>query len=106
MRITNNHKHITRDGKEIGYLQLVKDSGLRIPELEYLVDEYYQNQGIMSVELPKYLEWLKGKDITQLCALVKPENLASIKILKNNRFIKTGQFKIADCYITDLNWVY
>ena len=82
MRVVNNHKHIIRDGKEIGYLQLVKDSGLPIPELEYLVDEYYQNQGIMSVELPKYLYELNYKGIDRMIAHVKQDNVASIKLLK------------------------
>ena len=75
VRVVNNHKFIVRDGNQIGYLQLVKDTKLSIPELEYLVDEYYEGQGIMSVELPKYLQELKVKGITRLIANVKNNNV-------------------------------
>ena len=98
MRVQNNHKHIIRDGKEIGYLQLIKDSGSSIPELEYLVDEYYQNQGIMSIELPKYLHEMSCKGINKLLALVKNNNTASIKLLKKYGG-KLSSVRDIDCYI-------
>tara|TARA_R110002126_G_scaffold67176_1_gene170465 strand:- start:4259 stop:4576 length:318 start_codon:yes stop_codon:yes gene_type:complete len=104
MKIQNNHKYIIRDGKEIGYLQLVKDTKLSIPELEYLVDEYYEGQGIMSVELPKYLQELKAKGITRLIANVKNNNVASIKLLKKYG-VRISRIKDVDVYVILYNLI-
>jgi len=104
MKIQNNHKYIIRDGKEIGYLQLVKDTKLSIPELEYLVDEYYEGQGIMSVELPKYLQELKAKGITRLIANVKNNNVASIKLLKKYG-VRISRIKDVDVYVVLYNLI-
>ena len=98
MRVINSHKFIVRDGNQIGYLQLIKDSLLSIPELEYLVDEYYEGQGIMSVELPKYLHELKVKGITRFIANVKNNNVASIKLLKKYG-VKISSIGDVDSYV-------
>jgi len=92
---------IIKDNYEIGYLQLVKDDLLPLPELEYLLDENYWNQKIMSEELLKYLSYLKGTGITRFVALVKEDNEYSIRLL-NKYFVKTKKFGDTLCYMTDL----
>jgi len=96
-----DYRPIIKDNYEIGYLQLVKDDLLPLPELEYLLDENYWNQKIMSEELLKYLSYLKGTGITRFVALVKEDNEYSIRLL-NKYFVKTKKFGDTLCYMTDL----
>jgi RimJ/RimL family protein N-acetyltransferase len=101
MKIQSNYRPIIRDGGEIGYLQLVKDSRLLFPEIEYLLDENYWNQGIMSEELPKYLDYLRSENITRLHALVEVKNKYSQRLL-TKYFAKTKVIDDIVHYMTDL----
>jgi len=70
--------------------------------LQYEVDAEYRNQGVMSRELPLFLQECKDKGFNQICAMVKKDNLPSIKILNKNGFV---EFKIINdtiVYIIDL----
>jgi RimJ/RimL family protein N-acetyltransferase len=78
--------------KVIGYLRLIKQQRNGLPHLEYSLIEEYWNQGIMSIELPKYLKKCKRLDIPRLVALVKKDNKASIKLLEKSCFIKIATF--------------
>ena len=80
---------------------------LQYPEIErwflqYEVDAEYRNQGVMSRELPLFLQECKTKGFNQILAMVKKDNLPSIKLLEKNGFI---EFKIINdtiTYIIDL----
>ena len=78
--------------KVIGYIRLVKHQRDGLPHLEYSLIEEYWNQGIMSIELPKYLKKCFRLEIPRLIALVKQDNKASIKLLEKNAFIKIATF--------------
>jgi len=78
--------------KVIGYIRLIKQQRNGLPHLEYSLIEEYWNQGIMSIELPKYLKKCKGLGIPRLIALVKKDNEASIKLLEKSAFIKIAIF--------------
>jgi len=85
--------------KVIGYIRLTKQQRNGLPHLEYSLIEEYWNQGIMSVELPKYLKKCKRLDIPRLVALVKKDNEASIKLLEKSCFIKITTFDDAFGYV-------
>ena len=85
--------------KVIGYLRLIKQQRNGLPHLEYSLIEEYWNQGIMSIELPKYLKKCKRLDIPRLVALVKKDNEASIKLLEKSCFIKITTFDDAFGYV-------
>jgi len=85
--------------KVIGYLRLTKQQRNGLPHLEYSLIEEYWNQGIMSIELPKYLKKCKRLDIPRLVALVKKDNEASIKLLEKSCFIKIATFDDAFGYV-------
>ena len=70
--------------------------------LQYEVDAEYRNQGVMSHELPLFLQECKTKGFNQILAMVKKDNLPSIKLLEKNGFV---EFKIINdtiTYIIDL----
>ncbi len=93
----------TKLWEKIGYIQLV--SYLRAdttPHLEYSIDEGHRNQGIMSRELPKYLKKCKKYDNNQLIAVVKKDNLPSIKLLEKNGFFRVGEIDDKFSYVIDL----
>jgi len=85
--------------KVIGYIRLIKQQRNGLPHLEYSLIEEYWNQGIMSIELPKYLKKCKKLDIPRLVALVKKDNEASIKLLEKSCFIKIATFDDAFGYV-------
>jgi len=85
--------------KVIGYIRLIKQQRNGLPHLEYSLIEEYWNQGIMSIELPKYLKKCKRLDIPRLVALVKKDNESSIKLLEKSCFIKIATFDDAFGYV-------
>ncbi|MEY3415876.1 MAG: Acetyltransferase domain, partial [Pseudomonadota bacterium] len=78
---------------------LTKQQRNGLPHLEYSLIEEYWNQGIMSIELPKYLKKCKRLGIPRLIALVKKDNEASIKLLEKSCFIKIATFDDAFGYV-------
>ena len=87
MIATQKHFHrIIIDGKEVGYIQILSYNS-DYPQIEYNLDDDYHNKGIMSRELGQYLDTIKN-DYKAITAVVKEDNLASIKILIKNGFIQ------------------
>ena len=92
MIITQKHFHrIIIEGKEVGYIQILSYSNSH-PQVEYDLDEEYWNKGIMTRELKNYLEDIK-KDYKVITAVVKDDNLASIRVLIKNGFIQIPSVK-------------
>lgn len=104
MRTQSHFMAIYRNNKEVGYCQLMKDENLSNPELEYFVDEDFRGQGLMSKWLPIYLLKLHKQGIFKVIALVKEDNVISVKLLKKY-FINTRFKGTYDCYITDLKLI-
>lgn len=87
MIATQKHFHrIIIDGKEVGYIQILSYNS-DYPQIEYNLDEKYHNKGIMTKELGQYLDTIKN-DYKVLTAVVKEDNLASIRVLIKNGFIQ------------------
>ena len=85
MIATQKHFHrIIIDGKEVGYIQILSYNS-DYPQIEYNLDEKYHNKGIMTRELGQYLDTIKN-DYKVLTAVVKEDNLASIRVLIKNGF--------------------
>ena len=101
-KLTNYHS-IIRDGREVGKIQILNYYQSGVPELEYDLDKEYWGRGIMTQELTDYIEKIKDK-YKFLIAIVKKDNLASMRVLEkvgfNDFFLfkKTG-YKI---YIKEL----
>ena len=86
MIATQKHFHrIIIDGKEVGYIQILSYNGNI--QIEYNLDEKYHNKGIMTKELGQYLDTIKN-DYKAITAVVKEDNLASIRVLIKNGFIQ------------------
>ena len=87
MIATQKHFHrIIIDGKEVGYIQILSYNS-DYPQIEYNLDEKYHNKGIMTRELGQYLDTIKN-DYKAITAVVKEDNLASIRVLIKNGFIQ------------------
>lgn len=95
---------IGNENEIIGYFQLVDyRTEYSIPQLEYSIDEEHREKGIISRELPIYLEWCKKNGYTKLIANVENDNEVSIYLLEKNGFIKLAEFEKINCYVNDLN---
>ena len=90
-KLANYHK-IIRDGKEVGKIQILNyyDSG--VPQLEYDLDKEYWGNGIMTQELRDYIERIKD-NYKFLIAIVKKDNLASMRVLEKIEFSDFFLFK-------------
>ena len=87
MIATQKHFHkIIIEGKEVGYIQILFYNS-DYPQIEYNLDEKYHNKGIMTKELGQYLDTIKN-DYKAITAVVKEDNLASIRVLIKNGFIQ------------------
>lgn len=87
MITTQKHFHrIIIEGKEVGYVQILSYNSI-YPQIEYNLDDEYHNKGIMTRELKQYLDTIKN-DYKALTAVVKEDNLASIRVLIKNGFIQ------------------
>ena len=87
MITTQKHFHrIKIEGKEVGYIQILSYNS-DYPQIEYNLGEKYHNKGIMTKELGQYLDTIKN-DYKALTAVVKEDNLASIRVLIKNGFIQ------------------
>lgn len=86
-----------KSGECVGYIRLVVyESGnlaLEHPQLEYEIEEKYQNQGIMSQELPKYLQYIFEKGEKIIVALCRENNFISKKLLEKNGFFNIGKIE-------------
>ena len=70
----------------MGYIQILSYNSI-YPQIEYNLDDEYHNKGIMTRELGQYLDTIKN-DYKALTAVVKEDNLASIRVLIKNGFIQ------------------
>ncbi|NBX53427.1 MAG: N-acetyltransferase [Proteobacteria bacterium] len=89
MKNISFQKHFHRiivDGKEVGYIQILSYNS-DYPQIEYNLDDEYHNKGIMTREVKNYLEAIKN-DYKVITAVVKENNLASIRVLIKNGFIQ------------------
>lgn len=87
MITTQKHFHrIIIEGKEVGYVQILSYNSI-YPQIEYNLDDGYHNKGIMTREVKNYLEAVKN-DYKVITAVVKKDNLASIRVLIKNGFIQ------------------
>jgi RimJ/RimL family protein N-acetyltransferase len=87
MIATQKHFHrIIIEGKEVGYIQILSYNS-DYAQIEYNLDDDYHNKGIMTKELGQYLDTIKN-DYKAIRAVVKEDNLASIRILVKNGFIQ------------------
>jgi RimJ/RimL family protein N-acetyltransferase len=97
-------KTITQDEKEVGYICILTYPHFHTPFIQYHVDAEYQNQGIMSRELPIFLKSCKKHSYNQICAMVKDDNIASIRLLEKNNFIPYKSDRNIITYLTDLRF--
>ena len=87
MITTQKHFHrIKIEGKEVGYIQILSYNNSH-PQIEYDLNERHWNKGIMTREIRQYLEAIKN-DYKVITAVVKEDNLASIRVLVKNGFIQ------------------
>ena len=92
MLITNSYK-IQENNIIIGEICLWQYENCKYLHIEFEIKQDYQKQGFMKKHLPIFLEQITDKVIV---AVVNPINLASIKLLINNRFVElddVGGFK-------------
>ena len=85
------------DGTCIGQCGLVKRPELDIPEIGFALLSQYHNQGYVTEAAHEVLRYaFEDLQLQRLAGLVKPDNMASIRILTklNMKFIKG--FKIVD----------
>ena len=95
-------KVITQDDKEIGNICILQYPEINRWSLQYEVDPEYRNQGVMSRELPLFLQECKDKGFNQIVAMVKKDNLPSIKLLEKNGFVEFKTINDTITYIIDL----
>lgn len=74
----------------------------KTPQLIYWLDEKYRNKGIMSKELPLFLQDCKNKNYNQMYALCKKNNIASKRLLEKNDFIALKEFRDTIIFVIDL----
>lgn len=74
----------------------------QVDHLEFFLEEEHRGKGIMSIELPKYLKHRKKWGTTRLLAVVKKDNIASIKLLEKNDFVRFQEFEEEFIYLTYL----
>jgi len=84
---------------DAGHIRLVSYYNSLLPHLEFEIKEEYRQKSLMTQHLPIYLQELQEKNITSLIALVKKDNLVSIKLLEQNNFIELTEINKCICYI-------
>lgn len=80
-------------------------TGTSSSHLEFEIsNKNFRKRGIMSLEVKKYLKYLKKCGVGKLLAVVKIDNIASIKILEENNFIKISKVRNNFWYVIDLTF--
>jgi RimJ/RimL family protein N-acetyltransferase len=97
------HDTLNYDAREeIGYIQLLEYlEESKFPQLEFHLNEEYRNKGIMTIELKKFLEAIK-EEYPHIIAIVKEDNLASVRVLDKLGFVRFVILGDNHCYLTDL----
>lgn len=98
MKIINNYQ-IFYNNIDAGYIRLVSYYNSLLPHLEFEIKEGCRRKGLMTQHLPIYLQELQEKNITSIIALVKKDNLVSIRLLEQNNFIELTEINECNCYI-------
>ena len=98
MKIIDNYP-IFYNNIDAGHIRLVSYYNSLLPHLEFEIKKEYRQKGLMTQHLRIYLQELKAKNITSIIALVKKDNLVSIKLLEQNNFIELAEFNKCNCYI-------
>jgi RimJ/RimL family protein N-acetyltransferase len=104
MKKITHYRNIILGYNIIGYLQLVEDSRGNDPQIEFELDEAFRDLGIMSEELPIYLNDLLLNQIYVVNALVKKDNIASRRVLEKCGFEEISEISDQDiiCYQKEL----
>jgi RimJ/RimL family protein N-acetyltransferase len=93
---------IFRNNIEVGYVY-IKKVRENMAEIQYTIFEQFRGQKILKNVIPKLIyPILEEKKITRLMAIVKEENIASIKILEALDFIYVNTTKNVRCYCKSL----
>jgi RimJ/RimL family protein N-acetyltransferase len=98
LKIIDNYP-IFYNNIDAGHIRLVSYYNSLLPHLEFEIKKEYRQKSLMTQHLPIYLQQLKEKNITSLIALVKKDNLVSIKLLEQNNFIELTEINECNCYI-------
>lgn len=80
----------TKEGKVIAYAELKQSAKVTRSELEliYVVSEAYRGKGIATSLVREILDLRARDDDRDIVAYVNPTNVASLKVLRRNRFIE------------------
>ena len=93
---SSNHYLIIENNIEVGLIKLVQYKNQSFSHIEYETYPSFRFSGIMKKHLPIYLSKLKEKCII---AIVKQDNIPSIRLLQANNFNKIVSFSDVDNYI-------
>jgi RimJ/RimL family protein N-acetyltransferase len=91
--------------ESIGIIKLVKYHKSSLPHIEFSVDDDFQNMGVMSQELPKYLKKINQQGIFRAMAIVEKDNKASMRVLEKSGFIKFADLTETFAYIIAMDIV-
>ena len=89
----------------IGIIKLVKYYSIGLPHIEFSVDDDFQNMGVMSQELPKYLKKINQCGIFRIIAIVEKDNKASMRVLEKNGFTKFAILTESVAYVIAMDIV-
>ena len=89
----------------IGIIKLVKYYSTGLPHIEFSVDNNFQNMGVMSQELPKYLKKINQCGIFRIIAIVEKDNKASMRVLEKNGFTKFATLTESVAYVIAMDIV-
>lgn len=91
---------IIENEEVVGEIALWQYNNQKLPHIEYKIKPEHQNKGIMKKHLPIYLDRIKG--IGKVLAVVKYDNLISIKLLLANGFKEFGKINNKKIFICEL----
>ena len=96
------------DGRLIGRAGISDREGLNEPEIGYVIAAECRRQGYATEALNAIADYAVNElGMTKLCALTRPENEASIGLLKKMGYEKCGEFEIDniahDKYVLDID---
>jgi len=109
-RITKHKTILSTLNEEIGEIFLTNCSnkkGIKIHHIEFKIfDDYehYKNKGIMTKAVADYLQYCKEGNINSLIAIVKKDNIASVRVLEKNNFAKLQELEKFYIYVIDLRF--
>ena len=107
-RITKHKTILSTLNEEIGEIFLTNFSdkkGIKNIEFKIFDDyEHYKNKGIMTKAVADYLQYCKEGNINRLIAVVKKDNIASVRVLEKNNFAKLQELEKFYIYVINLRF--